>query len=144
MNRKLKTIAGLSVVGLGISIYLILIHWYIIGEAVCLGVGNCELVNHSRYSELLGIPVALLGGLTYIAFFALSVAAGKGIAEQVARIALFFVAMVGFAFSMYLTYIEVGVLYEICPWCVFSAIIVTAITVLSFLELREWQADPTG
>ena len=73
MNRKLMTIAALSVVGVGISIYLLMVHWAIIGQAICLGVGDCEYVNTSRYSELFGIPVALLGGLTYITFIALCV-----------------------------------------------------------------------
>jgi uncharacterized membrane protein len=54
-----------------------------------------------------------------------------------ARRLLFFVAALGVAFSLYLTYIEVYVLYEICPWCVLSALIVSGIAVLSVLELRE-------
>ena len=139
MNRKLMTIAALSVVGVGISIYLLMVHWAIIGQAICLGVGDCEYVNTSRYSELFGIPVALLGGLTYITFIALCVLIWRELAEAYSRLALFFVAVIGFLFSMYLTYVEVAILHEICPWCVFSAIIVTIITVLSFLGLREWQ-----
>ncbi|MBI5877667.1 MAG: vitamin K epoxide reductase family protein [Chloroflexi bacterium] len=140
MNRKIMTIIALSVVGLGISIYLLMVHWAIIGKAVCFGLGECEKVNASSYAELLGIPVALLGGLTYITFFALCVAVARGWVEEYTRLALFFVAVIGFAFSLYLTYIEVAVLEQICPWCVLSAIIITIITVLSFVELREWQS----
>ncbi len=140
MNRKIMTITALSVAGLGISIYLLMVHWAIIGQAICLGVGDCEYVNTSRYSELFGIPVALLGGLTYLAFIALGLLIWREMVEAYTRLALFFVAVIGFVFSMYLTYVEVAILHEICPWCVFSAIIITIITVLSFLELREWQA----
>ncbi len=140
MNRKIMTIIALSVIGLGISIYLLMVHWAIIGQAICLGVGDCQYVNTSRYSDLFGIPVALLGGLTYVAFIALSLLIWRALVEEYTRLALFFIAVIGFVYSLYLTYIEVAVLYEICPWCVFSAIIVTIITVLSVIELREWQA----
>ena len=130
----------LSIVGFGISIYLLMVHWSIIGQAVCLGVGDCQYVNTSIYSELFGVPVALLGALTYVAFVALIALIGRGIGDDVTRLAMFFVAVIGLLFSLYLTYIEVYVLHEICPWCVFSAIVITFITALAFLELREWQA----
>ncbi|HEY6042873.1 MAG TPA: vitamin K epoxide reductase family protein, partial [Anaerolineae bacterium] len=110
-------------------------------QAVCLGVGNCEAVNTSRFSEFLGIPVALLGGLSYIAIAGLAVAILYEFYDRVARPALFFLAAVGLLFSAYLTYIELFVLHEICPWCVLSAILITLITVLSGRELQTASAS---
>ncbi len=126
----------LAALGVLDAAYLLTVHW---GwwTAVCLGVGNCEVVNMSVYSELLGIPVALLGGLSYIALIALSYATLKDIYGEYARLGRFFVAAIGLAFSAYLTGIELFVLHEICPWCVISAILVTLITILSFLDLRQ-------
>ncbi len=46
------------------------------------------------------------------------------------------IGAIGVAFSAYLTYIELFVLYQICPWFVLSAILITLIAVLSALELR--------
>jgi len=43
---------------------------------------------------------------------------------------------VGFAFTLYLTAIELFVLHAICRWCVGSALIMTAIWVLSIAQLR--------
>ncbi len=130
------SIAILSLLGLAVSTYLLTVHlgmW----SAVCLGVGDCEAVNTSRFSEFLGLPVALWGMGAYITLFGLSVAVMLKLFADWARRGLFAVAAIGVAFSIYLTYIELYVLYEVCPWCVLSAIIVTVIAVLSALELRE-------
>ena len=139
MNRKLWAIVLLAVAGFGISLYLLAVHWHWIGKAECLGVGDCELVNASKWAELFGIPVSLLGALTYLSFMGLGVLIWRGLFEDYTRLAVFFISVVGVAFSAYLTYIELFVLYQICPWCVFSAIIITLICILSFMEYREWQ-----
>ena len=136
MPSRRYIISLLALAGLGVSAYLLTVHW---GwwSAVCLGVGDCEAVNTSRYSEFLGIPVALFGMGAYAAMFALSVFAQQNIQPLWTRRGIFILAAVGVAFSAYLTYIELYVLYEICPWCVLSAILVSAIAVLSALELRQ-------
>lgn len=136
-------ISILALAGLAVSAYLLTVHW---GwwSAVCLGVGDCEAVNTSRFSEFLGIPVALMGMGAYAAIIAASVAIRQNIQTVWARRSVFIVAAIGVAFSAYLTYIELFVLYEICPWCVISAILVTAIAVLGALELREaehWETE---
>jgi len=128
-------IAVLALGGFAVSTYLLTVHW---GwwSAVCLGVGDCELVNTSRFSEFLGIPVALLGMATYAAIFVFSLAAMRGIEPEWARRGVFALAAIGVAFSAYLTYIELFVLHQICPWCVLSAILITLIAAFSALELR--------
>lgn len=136
-------ISILALAGLAVSAYLLTVHW---GwwSAVCLGVGDCEAVNTSRFSEFLGIPVALMGMGAYAAIIAASVAIRQNIQTVWARRSVFIIAAIGVAFSAYLTYIELFVLYEICPWCVISAILVTAIAVLGALELREaehWETE---
>lgn len=134
----------LALIGLAISAYLLTVHW---GwwTAVCLGVGNCELVNTSRYSEFLGVPVALLGMGAYAGIFLCGAAAARGIAGEWSPRCLFLGAALGVVFSIYLTYIELFVLHEICPWCVLSALIVFAILVASALELLAQPTDlPVG
>jgi uncharacterized membrane protein len=134
LNITLITIV-LALAGAAVSFYLLTVHW---GWwlAVCLGVGNCEVVNTSIYSELLGIPVALLGALTYISLIVLGALIWKDILAEYARLARFLLAAIGVAFSAYLTYIELFVLHEICPWCVLSAILITLIAIGSVWELR--------
>lgn len=140
LSRPMLT-AILSAAGIAVSIYLLTVHW---GwwTAVCLGVGNCELVNTSRFSEFLGLPVALWGIGAYVALLVLSILVLRQEFSPWAQRGLFIVSAFGIVFSLYLTYIEVFVLHEICPWCVLSAIIVTCIAVLSALELRAAEAEP--
>ena len=135
MKPRSLLIAILALAGFAVSTYLLTVHW---GwwSAVCLGVGDCELVNTSRFSEFLGIPVALLGMVSYAAIFVLSLALLRGIEPEWARRGVFALGAIGVAFSAYLTYIELFVLHQICPWCVLSAILITLIAVLSTLELR--------
>ncbi|MCG3140988.1 MAG: hypothetical protein HDKAJFGB_02140 [Anaerolineae bacterium] len=130
----------LAIAGIIVSSYLLTVHW---GwwTAVCLGVGNCELVNMSVYSEFLGLPVALWGIGAYITLLALGLALLWKKFSPWAQRGLFIVSAIGVAFSLYLTYIEVFVLREVCPWCVLSAIIVTCIAVLSALEMRAAEAE---
>jgi uncharacterized membrane protein len=134
MKHRLTIIVVLAMIGVAVSLYLLTVHW---GwwQAVCLGVGDCEAVNQSRYSELLGVPVALLGALTYLAFIVCSVLIARDVLADVLRRAQFFVAAIGVAFSAYLTYIELFVLRNICPWCVLSAIVITLIAIFSAWEL---------
>ena len=39
--------------------------------------------------------------------------------------------MIGFGFSAYLTYLELNVIHAICQWCVASAILMTALAILT-------------
>ena len=134
---------GLAGIGLVVALYLLTVHW---GwwQAVCLGVGDCEAVNTSIYSELLGIPVALLGALSYAGIIALGLAVWQDIYAGYAQLARFFIAAIGIVFSAYLTYLELFVIHAICPWCVSSAIIMTIIVILGIVDLRAAEFEPTA
>ncbi len=102
-------------------------------EAVCLGLGECETVQNSPYALLFGIPIAILGLLAYLAILALwwwSQDRQRPYAE-LAPMLLFGVTLFGFLYSAYLTYLELFVLKAICPWCVASAIVMTALLALN-------------
>ncbi|MGC9974743.1 MAG: vitamin K epoxide reductase family protein, partial [Gaiellaceae bacterium] len=61
-------VALLALIGAGIAGYLTYTHFK--GTPpVCL-TGGCEVVQRSRWSELFGIPVALLGLLAYLSIVA--------------------------------------------------------------------------
>lgn len=128
--------AVLALAGAGIASYLTTVH-YAGQPIVCSGIGDCELVNQSKYASLAGVPVALLGGLAYASLLALIAAAW--LRRWAAPLALAWaVALAGFAFSMYLTYIELAVLDAICVYCVASAGIMTAL--LALLSACVWSA----
>lgn len=129
-------LARLAVAGFSISAYLTWTH--LSGAApVCVGgSGGCETVQTSRYSEILGVPVAALSLFAYAAMLACAVLRREG-----AAISGVFVSMVGALFSAYLTYLELFVLRAICQWCVASAVVVIANLVLGVLRLRDAELD---
>ena len=91
------------------------------GSPVCIAGGHgCQTVAESSYSHLLGVNVAILGIIGYVLLLACALLRGDG-----ARIAGFAVALIGFAFSLYLTYLELFTIEAICQWCVASAVLMT-------------------
>lgn len=124
MTSRLRTVVvALSLLGVGIAGYL---SWVKLSdtEAFCGGVGDCSTVQNSIYAYFLGIPVAYLGLLCYLALLALALYNRWKQPERgsLPDLAFFAVAAGGVAFSAYLTYTELFLLREVCPWCVASFI----------------------
>jgi len=122
----------LALLGVGISGYLTYVKLSAT-QAVCLGLGECETVQNSPYSVILGIPIAVLGLLTYLAIIVLwwwSQDEQRPYADLTPML-LFGITLFGFLYSAYLTYLELFVLKAICPWCVASAIIMTVLMIIN-------------
>jgi len=131
-ERVRKIIVALSLLGVGIAGYLSWIK-FTDTEAFCGGVGNCSAVQNSAFAYLVGIPVAYLGLLAYLFILAVALFNLRATPEQRdwSDLLLFALAVGGFAFSAYLTYTELFILHEVCPWCVASFLNLTIITVLA-------------
>lgn len=131
-------VAALALAGIFIGLYLTLYKLGIIGELTC-SVGSCETVNTSKWAVFLGFPVAAWGVFFYVAVFALALVGTSERFEHAKSISLILAlwSTVGLLFSAWLTYLELAVIQAICIWCVVSAILVTAIFVLSVADLRE-------
>jgi vitamin-K-epoxide reductase (warfarin-sensitive) len=89
---------------------------------------NCDMVNRSSYSVVMGIPVALLGVLGYVGLLGLSTFY-RGKAET--PVMLLIAAVAGLGFALYLTYVEAYVLAVWCVLCLFSLAMIAAIAALS-------------
>jgi uncharacterized membrane protein len=132
----------LLVAGIGIASYLTYVKLFDV-KPYCAGVGNCEAVQSSPYAELVGVPVAIWGLLSYLGLLALFLVKrldwqGWG---HLARQATFLATLVGVMYSAYLTYLELFVIYEICPWCVASAIVMTALFALAIVDVFVLDED---
>ena len=119
---------GLSIAGLGVSIYLTIAHFNTSVSLVCPATGgiNCEKVTTSPQSYVFHIPVAVLG----LAFYLFLVAANSPWAwrarwpqVQWARVGS---VVVGMIFVLYLIYTELYTIGAICLWC-------TSVHVITFL-----------
>jgi uncharacterized membrane protein len=137
-DRALKnTMTALAVLGLGVASYLTIAH-YTGGTTICPLHGGCETVQHSVYSKLAGIPVALLGLIGYV----LILVSLRLPTSETTRLATVAIAIVGFGFSAYLTYRELFSIHAICPWCVSSAVIMTILLVLAIWRFLRGDQAP--
>jgi uncharacterized membrane protein len=93
--------------------------------------GGCETVQSSSYSTLAGVPVALLGLVTYLAIFVLAFVRGEA-----ALAGLLGVALVGVAFSGYLLWAQAVPIGAFCDWCLTSDAVMSSIAVVTLLRLR--------
>jgi len=89
---------------------------------------NCDIVNRSEYSSVMGIPVAGIGLAGYGVLLALATVY-RSRAETPLR--LLVLAFAGLAFALYLTYVEGYVLETWCILCLSSLGLIVTITGLA-------------
>ncbi|HEY2470858.1 MAG TPA: vitamin K epoxide reductase family protein [Terracidiphilus sp.] len=116
-------LAGAIVSGLALQVH------YTVGAAPCSinEKWDCGIVNHSSYSLVAGIPVALIGIIGYVALVWLS------LARQ--RVVLLFAALAGLGYSLYLAHIERDVIGVWCLYCVISMGIIAIISIIDIIWL---------
>jgi uncharacterized membrane protein len=138
VQRLQWIIRVLCVLGIAVAGYLTGTH---LADAApyCGAAHGCADVQDSPYSEVVGIPVSVVGVVGYLILLALSLVRGR-VSEDVEfylPVLSFGAALIGVLYSAYLTYLEAFVIRAWCYWCVTSAVIVTAIWVLSIFDLRR-------
>ena len=132
-SRKIMLV--LTVVGLLVAVYMTIYKWTN-NNSMCLGSGDCSTVNASPYSEIYGIPVALVGVGGYAAIvFLLLMDSRNDFVRQNGTLFVFGLSLTGFIFTVYLVYVEFAVLDAVCPFCLTSQIVMTIIFVLSIIRL---------
>ena len=102
--------------------------------AVCGPVGDCNTVQQSEYAKLFGVlPVGVLGLAGYVMILLAWLLArfGHNGTETLGALALLGMTIAGTLFSAYLTFLEPFVIGATCAWCLTSAIVMTALMLLS-------------
>src|ERR1700688_3822981 len=129
-RRIFQLIAILSLAGMVVS-SVSLYHHYGTSQTGYCDFGesfNCDIVNRSIYSTVLGVPDALIGIIGYAGLLALATLY-RAKAETPAM--LLIASVVGLSFALYLTYIEAFVLATWCILCLSSLTLIVLITALS-------------
>ena len=136
MDKRLRQITvALSILGLLVSIYMT-IYKVTSNDNMCLGSGDCSTVNASRYAEVNGIPVALIGVLGYAAIIGIHWLERKSeFFEDNGSMILFGISLIGFLFTLWLVYVEIALIKALCPFCVTSQITMTIIFILSIIRV---------
>jgi uncharacterized membrane protein len=125
-----RLVAFVAALGVGVATYIAIADSGGGAPACLAGGSGCETVADSSYSHLAGVNVAVFGILGYALLLA-----SAFFADDAARLGGFVVALGGFGFSVYLTYIEVFKIEAICQWCVASAVLMTILFLLSATRL---------
>jgi uncharacterized membrane protein len=139
-DARLRVAAlALSALGIVVAGYLTYVHYAELDPVCVGGGGGCERVQASDYSELAGIPVAVIGLVGYITVGVASF--GRGERTLLAAAVL---ALTGAGFSLYLTYLELFVIDAICQWCVASLIVMCALAAVATLRLLRSVPSVSG
>ncbi|MBI4761592.1 MAG: vitamin K epoxide reductase family protein [Chloroflexota bacterium] len=136
MEKRLSQITvALAILGLLVSIYMT-VYKITSNNKMCLGSGDCSTVNASRYSEINGIPVALIGVIGYAAIIGVHwLERRNAFLEENSSLILFGFSLIGFLFTLWLVYVEIALLKALCPFCVTSQITMTIIFILSVIRV---------
>jgi uncharacterized membrane protein len=132
-----RTMIGLTLLGLGVASYLTIAH-FSGSTTICPLHGGCETVQHSKYSLLAGVPVALIGLIGYILILGVLLMP----TTETTRLITVVLTVGGFGFSAYLTGRELFSIHAICPWCVSSAIIMTILACLAIWRFLRGEDVP--
>lgn len=90
----------------------------------CIVGNNCDIVTHSKYSKMFGVPLEYFGMLYYLVIITLALFL---IYEQIELFNISIEALIiGFSvfatiFSVYLIYIQLIVLKNTCDYCLANA-----------------------
>jgi uncharacterized membrane protein len=124
-------IGVLALIGTAIAAYLTYAR-YADESLFCLaGSSACETVQRSRYAELAGAPVAVLGLGAYLAILVTALLPGRSAAAAGAVIAL-----AGVLFSGWLLYAQVALIDALCQWCLASDVVVSLTAAAALVRLR--------
>jgi uncharacterized membrane protein len=133
-DRALRlTMAGLGLITVGISSYLLEAHYA--GTSVACSTGGCQTVAQSSYSEIFGVPVALVGLVGSLAILA-SLLRG----DVVGRAAGVGLTLSGFVFAAYLVLLQLFVIDAVCEWCVANDALLAILAGLAIWRARR--AEP--
>ncbi len=119
--------ATIALLGLADGIYLTVEH--ITGRtAQCIASSGCQDVLSSSYAAFGPVPLASLGALAYFTAFSLALLAAFGYPKCRTLFALLVAVM--FAVTLWLLYLQAYVLHAFCDYCLFSAGVTTALTLI--------------
>jgi uncharacterized membrane protein len=134
----LRTIATfVAAFGIGVAAYIAIADSGG-GSPVCIAGGSgCQTVADSTYSHLLGVNVAVFGIAGYVLLLVAALLRG-----DTARMGGFGLSLVGFGYSVYLTYLELFKIEAICQWCVASAVLMTLLFGLNVVRMVGYVGKP--
>ncbi len=150
VHRSRPPLLALAFAGMALTAYLTATKWFGSAPLACGAGSDCDLVQGSRWSTLLGMPVAFWGFLTYVVLFQTIWRMGR---QRRSWKTAWVVAFIGAGISAYLTAISLFVLKATCIYCLTSFGLILAILLLLSLtrpdplvgfQWRTWLPGTAG
>ncbi len=141
MDKWLYRISiALAVLGIAVSVYMT-VYKLTENPNMCLGNGGCSTVNSSKYAELYGVPVAVIGIGGYLSILLLLwLERRNSFLQSNGTLVVFALALLGFLFTVYLIYVELALIHALCPFCVTSQVTMSILFILSIFRLARQPA----
>ena len=123
----------LSLLGIADGVDLTIAHYTTPTILACPSTGfiNCAKVTTSSYSEIFGIPVALLGLLFFVAMFFLQVPHAWRSHNKWLRLFRLLFSISGLLMIFWFIYVELHKLHAICLYCTAAHILTFGIFVVT-------------
>lgn len=127
----------LSFLGFLDSTYLTIVHYKNIIPPCTIAHG-CDKVLTSSFSQIGGVPIALLGSIYYLIMLILSITLIGKLRRSILR-AVFIIATAGLIASFLLIYIQFALIHAFCQYCLASGAITFLIFAIGFYLLRIYK-----
>jgi uncharacterized membrane protein len=137
-----RLLIALSAIATGIAAYLA---WskFTGSPPACAIVTGCETVEQSRYSAVLGVPVAAFGIGASVASLAGAFVWWRG-RDRRGLLLSYLVGLISLPILGYLTYLELAVIGAVCAWCVSYAITTIAAWGVASVALVQSRGEVPG
>ncbi len=123
----------LAVLGLGVSLYLSITHYF--GFAVPCGITHgCETVLTSKYSMLLGLPLAVWGVVYFFGVIASSLLANHFLLWKKV---LTFILGLGALSALIFLFIQFFVIKHVCQYCLTTDLLSVLLFILDINIVQE-------
>jgi uncharacterized membrane protein len=126
MKQRATAIGVVAFLGMVDALYLTVMRGV---HVPCSATGGCNEVLTSPYSEVLGIPLSMIGLAFYFTVFCLAVMDAFEVAHLLRWV--FWLALPGFVITLVLLYLQAFVILHFCQYCLASAAFVSTIFLIS-------------
>lgn len=133
-NKLIYFFTAISLLGFLDAVYLTVSHYT--GYISCSVVSGCQEVLVSQYSEIFGIPLALLGAAYYL-FILINSLLYIDNKNKWSKLILSYIPIFGFLFSLYLLYLMFFVIDALCQYCLLSATTSSILFILAMILIKK-------
>lgn len=137
---SLKNLSIVLIIGMLLVSGYLAYHEITKTDVACVESGgfNCDAVQNSSYSKVMGFPVAFLGFGANLVILALLLLEDRlAFLQDNGLVLLFGIVFFGFLYSVYLVYIQAEVLEAYCQWCLSHEVLITLLFVVTSIRLYQ-------